>query len=429
MNTTLSKSNSCIIGTLLITFASLLLSGCAPLTYRTDFNDYGDVYADTQNHQMLLNLARLAQHAPPYFFQSGNIQQNYTFTGNISASGGQTTGGPHPYSWLVNALSAQATRTSQPTFNFIPLVGGPFAQHLITPIRPDMFDAFFQANYPVDILMRALVQQVQFTVGNSTNSPLILNNIPSDENITNYVRFLRLCDMLRDLQDRGNLLLVSRQAGSNALERIDFTNGLKITDPQMVLNTTTQGYRWSPINGGWHVERDLWASNTLQFQITENGITYLQDKLKHGTNQPPPYNHPDQVANLISVLNPASQISAQVTLRSFLFTLQDMATEQEAFNLLARNREFTTNSVPARQFRPLLQIAWSDEPGPLFDPVASLNYRNTRYEITDPVQPRYESNGYNSYNRDAFLLACTLFSQISLDPTTLNYQQQYLLTR
>src|SRR5215469_2374898 len=88
---------------------AIMITGCAPMAYRGAFNDYSDVYSDSQNHQMLLNLARLSQHAPPYFFQSGNIQANYTFSGNLSASGQQTTAGPHPYSWLVSALGASAT--------------------------------------------------------------------------------------------------------------------------------------------------------------------------------------------------------------------------------------------------------------------------------------------------------------------------------
>jgi hypothetical protein len=129
------------------------------------------------------------------------------------------------------------------------------------------------------------------------------------------------------------------------------------------------------------------------------------------------------------VLNPESRITARVTLRSFLFTLQEMATEQEAFNVLKQNKELNTNDVPVRQLRPLLRLRWSDEREPLLDPLISLSYKNTRYEITDPERLDNGSDGYNSYNRDAFLLASTLFSQISLDPTTLNYQQQYLLTR
>jgi hypothetical protein len=35
------------------------LPGCTSRVLRQSFNDYGDAYAETQNRQLLLNLARL----------------------------------------------------------------------------------------------------------------------------------------------------------------------------------------------------------------------------------------------------------------------------------------------------------------------------------------------------------------------------------
>lgn len=405
--------------------AVLLLAGCAPLTYKNAFNDYSEVYADTQNHQMLLNLARLSQHDPPYFFQPGNIQANYTFSGNFSAQLQQqnksSAYGLSPYSWLWNSLQVQGTRTSQPTFNFVPLVGGDFSAHLIAPMRPDMFHAFFEAGFPVDILMRSMIQQVEFPVG--TNAE-ILNNIATADNITNYARFLRLCDMLRDLQDQGYLLLAPHETDTNTQERVGvFKEPLNLKD---VIDSYGQGYRWNiESNNLWRVERRRESTNSLTFQLTPDAIPYLRSRLQEGRL---PYTHPDQVTNLLLVLGPASPAMARVTLRSFLFTLQDMATEQDAFkHLEKRNEAYLKSEVPERQRRPLLRISWSDDPEPLYPPLTALTYHNKYYQITDPE--RIWPNGYDSYNRDAFMLASTLFTQISLDPSKLNYQQQYLLTR
>ncbi len=428
MSTKFTKPNFSIIGTCPIAIATLFLSGCAPITYRGAFNEYGEVYADSQNHQMLLNLARLSQHAPPYFFQSGNIQANYTFSGGVSATAGQTPGSAYlgPYNWLWNSLSMTGTRESQPTFNFVPLVGGEFAAHLITPTPPDAFEAFFREGFPVDILMRSLIQQVQFTVG-QTN--FTLNNSPTVDNVTNYAEFLRLCDMLRDLQDRGDLHLAEYETSTNTFQPVmDFTNDLVTNlDAQLILSTTSQGYHWKHLNRGWSVERELPRTNAVSFEITQDGVSFLEDQIKL-PHAPPPYNHPDQVERLIYILQPATKAEpAKAPLRSFLFTLQGMATEQEAFKQLEQNPAFTPNEVPVRQLRPVLQIDWSGDSEPRFHPVVTADYEDEHYEITDPKKEW--PDGYNSYNRDAFLLVCTLFSQISLDPTTLNYQQQYLLTR
>ncbi|HEY3914717.1 MAG TPA: hypothetical protein VGN61_09545 [Verrucomicrobiae bacterium] len=411
----------------------LLVTACAPYTYQGAFKDYSDVYADGQNYQMLLNLARLSQHHPTYFFQSGNIQANYTLSGQLGASGGQAAmNGPSkpPFGWLLSALTFQGTRTSQPTFNFVPLVGGDFASHLVAPLTPDLFNAFFQAGFPVDILMRSLVQRIEFSQG--TNQ-VILNNVPTGENIENFARFLRLCDMLRDLQDRGYLLLTPREASTNS-ERYNEIRNAEFTGPLNAKDVTeglSQGYHWVSSDAGktnrWHLERD--PTNTLSFQFTPDAIPYLTNAIE---KKELPYIEPEQVTNLMIFLGPNAIQSARVTLRSFLFVLQDMATEQEAFGRLSADancRKWLDNMVPARQRRPVLAMNWRGSTNELFTPLVSLSYQGKAYQITDRQEPWDPHGDYVSYNRDAFMLACTLFTQISLDPAKLNYQQEYLLTR
>ncbi len=52
----------------------------------TDFTDYSEVYADSMNRQLLLNLARLANDEPAYFIQLGTIASQYQFTTSASFS-------------------------------------------------------------------------------------------------------------------------------------------------------------------------------------------------------------------------------------------------------------------------------------------------------------------------------------------------------
>jgi hypothetical protein len=66
--------------------ATLLLAGCGPKRVRADFTHYENSYAVTSNQEMLLNLARLNQHDPTYFFKLGQINTSYrmeaALTGN-----------------------------------------------------------------------------------------------------------------------------------------------------------------------------------------------------------------------------------------------------------------------------------------------------------------------------------------------------------
>jgi hypothetical protein len=428
------------VATILLALVGIQMSGCAPTQYQVAFKDYGDVYAESQNRQMLLNLARMSQHHPTYFFQSGNIQANYTFSGSFSGSLAQQGVNPSPYAFLVSGLSASGTRTSQPTFNFVPLVGGDFAAHLVTPLSPQLFHAFFHAGFPVDILMRSMVQRVEF--GTGTNGAISLNNVPAPENATNYARFLRLCDMLRDLQERGYLLLMPREGPTNSPAVWKPIIGAQITSPPGAKDITdgiSQGYHWVRASAGeggsssniWQLERE--ATNGLEFQLTPEGVDYLNGRI---AAKQLPYLDPQQVRTLLEILRPEAPALARVELRSFQFVLQNMAAEQEEFDaLFEKSAACMADEVPFRQRRPVIRMNWNGEPLPLGPSLVTLTYQNQIFEIRDPVAPRCSEcdnsklSTYHSYNRDAFALACALFSQISLDPAKLNFQQEYLLTR
>src|SRR5580658_9048096 len=58
----------------------LLVSGCGSVALKRSFDNYSNTYAETQNQQMLENLARLSNREPIYFFQLAQISAGYTFT-------------------------------------------------------------------------------------------------------------------------------------------------------------------------------------------------------------------------------------------------------------------------------------------------------------------------------------------------------------
>lgn len=406
--------------------SALLAAGCTSHELRTSFSDYGEVYADAQNRQMLLNLVRLSQHHPTYFFQLGQINASYNYTTSVSASGGQSdksavtsNGKGIPLvSWLVGALSGTASRSSSPTFTYVPLSGGDFAAHLITPLVPDTFHALFREGFPVDILMRTLVQEVHFTPPGETNE-IVLYNVPSLDNKTNYARFLRLCDTLRQLQVRGYLPQKFRQQNEPVtgpeLEKLEAKD---------VIEAAAQKMRWKmDATGKWYLERPSEATNSPAFEITPEGSDWLET-LNH-----PPFQSLE-IKNLQHIFGPNSSAtnSPLVQLRSFLFVLADMADEQTAFAVLRRDPYFVHN-VPSSQLRPILRMDWSGERGPLEPPLVTVTYQGKAYQITDYKDLDGTHARTNSLNRDAFALATTLATQISVDPAKINYQLQFLQVR
>ncbi|HXP60128.1 MAG TPA: hypothetical protein VN829_06525, partial [Dongiaceae bacterium] len=73
------RSNLAAAGVTL--FATIWLAGCyTPKVLKSDYREFADTYGDASNQQMLLNLARLANHEPVYFLQLGSFSSQYTFT-------------------------------------------------------------------------------------------------------------------------------------------------------------------------------------------------------------------------------------------------------------------------------------------------------------------------------------------------------------
>jgi hypothetical protein len=427
---------------LVASLALLFLAGCGGTALKIAFTDYGDVYAETQNHQMLLNLARLSQHHPTYFFQQGNIQAYYEFTGSVTASGGESdksgigvAGAQIPFiNWILGSASGTATRSSKPQFNFVPLNGGEFAAQSIAPLPPGTFDAFFRDGFPVDVLMRSLVQQVSFTPAGANGEEIILRNTPGLENKTNYARFLRLCDVLRQLQDRGYLYLARRRVHQPGL-----VAGPEMeTAPTMsdVTAAMDKDLHWQKENGTWHLEREATNSVSFQFEINAAGSVYLQTIAGNAPFKP------EEIRNLRTIMGasvepggepsapvqPASQSTAEppsAQLRSFMFVLADMAQEESIFDTLRKDPDFA-GQVPASQLRPVLRMDWRGETRSLETPLVTVNYQGKVYQITDPSR---NDGIYSSFNRDAFRLVSMLLTQISVDPAKLNFQQQILQVR
>lgn len=185
------------------------------------FDDYSQIYAKTQNEQMLLNLARLREREPVYFFQLAGIQASYTISGTtaLSATKGNSASSPTSAFTHTDAAAIGGTFTHTPVFNFIPLAGSNFAQQLLTPIRPEVFYELYEQGWPVDQLMRLLIQRIVVTLPPRGRDGIggeyykdnkriyVLENDPAFGSQGHYDMFLRACGMARQFQAIGALVL------------------------------------------------------------------------------------------------------------------------------------------------------------------------------------------------------------------------------
>jgi hypothetical protein len=274
------------VGIALVSVLLVTLPGCGPKRMRADFVGFESAYAETSNREVLMNLARLQNHDPTYFFKIGQISSSYRMQASITGNGSyavQTTnplvGGP------TGGGSPLLNYENNPAFTFIPVNDQTNAQYLLQPIPAETFDALYQQGWRVDQLFRLMVDRIELT---STKSPGVCDvetfrNVPpqgygneggskgpdydhdpgAQDTLSRYAVFLRISAVLYALQKHGDLLL----AGTNTFVPFDDKSGLrddadvgssagagaKSRAPSAidVVNAADKGSVWEQKDGEW----------------------------------------------------------------------------------------------------------------------------------------------------------------------------------
>jgi hypothetical protein len=205
--------------------ALVSLCGCGPKRVRADYRNYEAAYAATSNHELLLNLARLQNHDPAYFFKLGQITSSYRMQGSITGTGQLSSA-----SGAVQIPNGGGTPgliyENDPTFQFIPVNDDTNARLLLAPIQAETFDALYQQGWRIDQLFRLLVDRIEITrpqivgpdgklsndceVETIRNLPPTTIENPTQEDkaeLSSYVTFLRVSALVYDLQRQGHLVL------------------------------------------------------------------------------------------------------------------------------------------------------------------------------------------------------------------------------
>ena len=200
--------------------AFLTLTGCAARHMKSDFTGFESAYAETSNHEVLLNLARLENHDPTYFFKLGQISTSYRVQAGVSGFGnyvpqGNTAGGAN----VTGGGTPSFAYESNPAFTFIPVNDDTNAQFLLKPIPAVTFYTLYEQGWRLDQLFRLMVDRIELTVriGDRCSTETIRNvpplvdsktgTVANREQLNDYVRFLRTSAILYALQKQGFLLL------------------------------------------------------------------------------------------------------------------------------------------------------------------------------------------------------------------------------
>jgi hypothetical protein len=215
---------------LLVLTAAILfgLAGCATKRLKVDFTGFERAYASTSNQEVLLNLARLQNRDPTYFFKIGQITSAYKMAVSLSGNAGytlQTTnvaaGSP------AGSGTPSATYENDPIFTFIPVNDETNAQLLLKPVPAETFYFLYEQGWRVDQLVRLMVDRLELTrysaeshsctVETIRNTPpavyLKSDGTPDTEYLRNpaalssYATFLRINAIIYWLQRHGYLLL------------------------------------------------------------------------------------------------------------------------------------------------------------------------------------------------------------------------------
>ena len=161
----------------LLCLSVTFLSGCAARALRTDYRSYENSYAESSNRQMLLNLARLSEHHPTYFFKMGQITTNYRYQATV---GGNGTYSPPGYpAGPGGGGTPAALYEKDPGFSFVPVNDDATAQQLLKPMPAELFYVLFQQGWRVDQLMRLMVDHIEYKPDPKSDAVHTIRNVAS----------------------------------------------------------------------------------------------------------------------------------------------------------------------------------------------------------------------------------------------------------
>jgi len=455
----------------LIGLLSLSLCGCAVKRLKTDFVGFERAYADTSNREVLLNLARLQNRDPTYFFKIGQITSAYKMQASLTGVGSYAVGNANP---LVGGPAGGGTPLvdyeHNPIFTFVPVNDETNARLLLKPVPAETFYILYEQGWRVDQLFRLMVDRVELTrssaqyctVETIRNAPPTVYHKPDgtpdvdylrdQDELSSYVTFLRINAVVYWLQKHGYLLL----RGTSTFVPYDSNSGLddnaaNAPKAQDIVSASQKNAIWQHVDGKWLLGEKVFTPVFSLYPLHAEGMTLLPHieqirkeilsdpemkelrqgpaldvilaSLAHGFSIEGSSDHQD------SCKSGMNGVSAHLVMRSLIGLMAAAAQEQIPYDALTHANPAIPNSrnvppdqqlkilprflesVPAIERNPLLRLTGTE--GQATEPIVQLNYRGTDYRIVDPKGAEGTENQY--WNRDMFRLINQLTSQVTVD--------------
>ncbi len=291
---------------LIVLLASVGLTGCGPHRMRADFIGYEKAYAETSNREVLLNLARLQQRDPTYFFKLGQISSSYRMEASLSTSG-QYAPVPAPVAAAIPSGGGMpgGIYENDPSFTFIPVSDETNARLLLNPVPEEVFYNLYLQGWRVDQLFRLMVDRIELTLPATDTKPCrveTIRNVPpsphylADHQIDRqytysakewgrYVIFLRVSAIVYALQKHG-LLMLQSTTEPQQLEKLSAKAGDNVVPLAAdFVSAAAANEKWvQQDNGQWVLTKQ---ESKLRFQLS---LVRSNELSKSETSATP---HPD----------------------------------------------------------------------------------------------------------------------------------------
>jgi hypothetical protein len=248
-----------LIAVILVTAASLGLAGCGPRRVRADFTAYENSYAVTSNREELLNLVRLEQHDPTYFFKLGQISSSYRMEAALTGTGSVSTVNTPPATTVPTGSGVPTfLYENDPSFTLIPVNDDVNANILLRPVSAEVFYSLYLQGWRLDQLFRLTVSRIELTVPTATGCKVeVIRNLPPPNfdapsyasdgfTLASYITFLRVSAVIYALQKHGLLLL----RGVNTFEPLDHASYIPVPDKKGNEAKTDAGNQNTGAGGG-----------------------------------------------------------------------------------------------------------------------------------------------------------------------------------
>jgi hypothetical protein len=425
----------------LVIFPLIGLCGCAGRALRHNYADYSQMYADSINRQLLLNLARLSHNEPAYFIQLGTIQSQYKFNTSVGFLPSHTSvANPSGVAaglvqdTLVMGGTLNAGVEESPNFQFVPLNGETFAKVIANPVPEDVFYKFYDQSYHADLLARIMVKAIEVETEKTpfqTNHEIYVNN-PYDPS---YPKFLNFCVNLRNAQ-LNHTLVVDKP---------------KKNEPPVYKGKTPKlSEVVSAIGAGLNVKYD---TNSNDYIVTkdEQGVTLVnRGETNDIRNLKDQTNAQTMAANALRFAEEYEARHYKPTMRTFEAIMYAVAKEEVYFRELLENPGWlkynninfnddgygiiatvTSDTGETNAFRPIIKIKYGDSELFHLSRLTDVKYNGVTYSIgdlenneSDPMYTKIPKDKFPApSNRTVFTMISYLFTQISINPEKLPAQQ------